>query len=483
MSQEHTTVPRGDVASDRTGDPGRSSPGWIARVSAWSAVLVLLLAVTGLWIRDIGVLTSPVVAEVVVGPVERQAGEEWVRVPPGGELVAGAVLRVRGEQGVLEFADGRLRLASGTEVVLRDRETVEVTGGSVLLEVEDLVTATWEEVRATGRGTWRLDVADSPRVGVYQGGAAGRDEDGRERSLARLQQVSVTEGSVAPEVVPLRYIGTDPWDARLLADALAVDRFVSQLQQSLTVDYGQQPRRAAFYRSFGIDPAVVRGLLSSLGGGGAAQIRAPSRILTGLLVSQTLVDRAGLAPGVAVEEVVELRDEGAAWGLILIRRDLGIDDLRAVVDLALEQRATVVRGDGGGRAGGGDGAAAGREGDGGSDPGGEGTGDHGAGGDADGAGTGSGSGAGEPTSGPGTPDGTSPPGTEEPSGEPEDDRGLLERTLDGLARTLDQLLPGEPVGAVEDAAGDLLFNGSSRSTGSAGTSGGSGDGGLLGGGG
>lgn len=495
MSQDRTAVTSRDVVGGRTGDPDRSSPGWIARLSAWSAVVVLLLAVTGLWIWDVGVLSSPLVAQHVAGPVERQVGEEWVDVAPREELEAGAVLRVRGEQGVLEFAGGHLRLASGTEVLLRDRETVEVDAGSVLLEVDDLVTATWEEVSATGRGTWRLDVADAPRVGVYTGGAAVRDEGGRERSLARLQQVSMTDGSVAAEVVPLRYVGTDPWDARLLADALAVDRFVSQLQQSLTVEYGQRPRRAAFYRSFGIDRAVVRGLLSSLGEGGAAQVRAPSRILTGLLVSQTLVDRADLAPGPAVGEVVELRDQGAAWGLILLRRDLGVDDLRAVVDGALDQRATSVGRDGDGRTGGGgDGGAAGRGGDGGSRRRGEDAGD-GAAGDTDGAagdtggaagdgdGTRSTSGTEEPTAGPGTPDGTSPPGTEEPSGEPEDDRGLLERTLDGLARTLDQLLPGEPVGAVDDTAGDLLFNGSSEPTGSGGTSGDPGGGGLLDGGG
>lgn len=438
------------------GDPGPTRPGRVARTSAWLAIVVLVLTVGAVWIRDVGVLDPAVVAEVLWGPVERETGDgEWESVPPGTELSAGAVVRTGQEQGVLEVPSGRLRLASGSRVTLQERDAMQIAVGSVLLEVDDLVTVRWGLVSATGRGTWRLDTSEVSQAGVYRGGVAVRDEQGRERSLGLLQQVGLTGGTVDEEVLPLRYVASDPWDARLLAGALTVDRFVIQLQQSLTVDYGEGSRPPSFYRAFRAHPAVVAGVLE---GSRTAQIRPPARILTGILVAQTLVRRAGLAPDDAVGEVLSLREQGAAWGLILARHDLGVDALRDTVDLALQPDV--------------DGTGAGTDGaeDGDGPQTGESDGDDGTGapdddttdGDdgVDGAGTDGEGGTG--TGGPApAPDETTDPSDGATEPEPDgEDSSLLGRLVD----LLDVLLPGDSEDDALEGTGDLLFNGGGAGT-------------------
>lgn len=454
MSGATATQPRWDARDG--GDPGPTRPGLLARVSAWLAVVVLVLTVGAVWIRDAGVLDRVVVAQVLVGPVERQTDDgAWEGLPPGTELWAGDVVRTGPEQGVLELGSGRLRLASGSRVTLEEPDALQVAAGAVLLEVDDLVTVRWGLVSATGRGTWRLGTSEVSRVGVYRGGVAVRDEQGRERSLGRLQQVGLTGGTVEEEVLPLRYVASDPWDARLLAGALTVDRFVVQLQQSLTVDYGRGPRPASFYRAFRADPAVVRGVLR---GAGRGQVRPPARILTGILVAQTLVRRAGLAPAEAVGEMVSLREQGAAWGLLLARHDLGVDALRDTVDLALQPEVDE-------RDGGTD------EGEGGAQPQtGEPDGDEGTGPSEGGPGDGGGEVDGARTDGTDGDGGTDTDGPASGPAEPSDgatgpdadgdESSLLGRLVD----LLDVLLPGDSEDDAVEGTGDLLFNGGDAGT-------------------
>lgn len=453
-ARDGPAAPAGAAGGDGVAAP---ASGRGARIAAWLAVGALVAALVALPFGDSGLLAGGTLAEVAAGDVQRRTADGWTAAPAGTELSNGDVVRTRDGRTTLRLADGgTARLAPATRLRLTT-DGLEVPTGSVLLEVGEPVSARWEGLEARGSGAWRLDTAGFTRAGVYRGRVTVRDPAGSELTVGRLQQASLTDGTVNGEPGPLRYSPADPWDARLLAGAIATDRFVDQLQQSLTSQYGDRARGADFYRAFTADPAVSEALLSRLAGGETdGGVGRPDRVLTALTVAQTLVGRADLDPASAAEQVVTLRSAGARWGLILARHRLGAEALREVVDQALQQAQE------------GPGAAPGGPADGGAPGPGAPDGDGAAEEPADGGGpddtpAGGGDDGQEPDApdgGPGDDDGPGNGGSEPPS-----DDDVVGGVVDGVTGTVDGLLPGTPVDETTDAVGDLLNSQSSGGSG------------------
>lgn len=329
--------------------PARRS--WATRAVAGLAVAAALVA---LIVFPPGGRELPpgVVARVVAGAVELDTASGWQLVRVGAEIPFGARVRVASETARLGVRDGAVELASGGTVVL-DADRFDLERGSLLLETTRTRAAGLGAVAAEGEGTWRLDADVAPRVGVYRGGVGvtvrnGNGQPATPVAVAAYEQLDIVRGLPASRPLPLRYLPSDVWDARFLEDAIAVDRQVADLRRSLAAAYGTAPRPLAFYTAFSAVEGPVVAVLGDLAPqqGGAA-LGPPADVLIAVVVVQLLVDRAGLEPADAAGEVVGLRRDGATWGLVLLRRDLGPDDLREGVDVALRRRALEGGGNGG----------------------------------------------------------------------------------------------------------------------------------------
>ena len=317
------------------GDGGTSTPARSARASAWMAVAAVVLALAVAPLTNRGGLPAGAAARLTSGRLDRFDGAAWIPVAAGDTVANGTRVRAPDGDAGLTVTDGSLTLAAGSEAVLA-RRSIDLDGGSVLVETSRSHTVTDGTVTADGQGTWRLDADTAPRVGVYRGGVAVRGASGREVALGRLTQTSLVDDVPGPDPMPLRYLAADPWDARLLPGAIAVDRQASRLVASLAASYGTRPRPASFYAPFAA--ATGAEALGAL----APDVRGssygpPGEVLLGLVVVDMLRTRDAMTPQDALAEVTSLRRDGGAWGLILARHGLDSGDLRAAADRALRR--------------------------------------------------------------------------------------------------------------------------------------------------
>lgn len=427
-----------------------------ARGAAWLAIAAVAVGVV---LAPPGLDSTGLqgVGEVVDGEVEALRAGVWTALPDGAEVRRDEALRTGASSARLRVRGGQLSLAPGSRVTL-GRDTTDLAAGAVLFEGDAVRMVELGAVEVRGRGAFRVDANPSRRVGVYRGGAAVSDGIGQ-RSVASYEQVELTEGR-ARDPVALRYVPEDPWDARLLAGAIAVDRQVERTAASLRAVYGTQLQQPAFYRDFiAIDDVLASALpeLSPISRRGA--FGPPAETLIAVIVTRLLVERAGFAVEAATEEIAAQRRAGATWGLVLRSHDLRADDLRAAADTALRSRAIAVA----------EGTAAPVESDGGSGGGGA---------------TGGGPDDAPPADAPPGSEDPDPPGQDGPPGEdgdpddgddggdgddddgggdPDDgdDSGPVEEVEDTVDDLIDELpLPVEPPGLGDD--GDALRPGDDR---------------------
>lgn len=310
-----------------------------ARGAAWLAIAAVVAALV-LAPPGLGGAGFIGVGEVLGGDVAVLRDGVWATVDEGTDIRGEETLRTGTEPARLRVRGGLLSLAPGTRVVL-GRDTTVLEQGAVLYEGDAVRTVELGAVLVRGRGVFRAELSPSARVGVYRGGVAISDGES-ERSMGAYLQVDLTEGR-AGEPVALRYVAEDPWDARLLSAAIAVDRQVDRTAASLRSVYGTQLQPASFYRDFIVVDDVLAEALPQLSP--IARDRAfgpPAETLIAVIVTRLLVERAGLAVGEATADIAVHRRAGATWGLILRRHDLRADDFLAAADTALRSRAIAV---------------------------------------------------------------------------------------------------------------------------------------------
>lgn len=301
-----------------------------ARLSAWVAVLALVggLAIAPPWARFDDVPPG-FAGRLISGDLQRSVDGGWTRVR-GGELVPDGASVRSADGATLSLGEGSLSLAGGSLATLG--ETYILDSGSLLIESpQRMRTAQVGAISADGRGIWRVDAAPVERFGVYDGGIGVGAEGVEGLSAQLLDQVDLLAGRLPARALPLRYSLDDPWDARLLAPAIAADRQVAQLERALAAEYGSDPRDTDFYAAFG--PSDVAAALEDHD---ALDVPAPEGIIY-VAVADLLAETRALDPRAAVGRTVGLRRDGATWGLVLQRHGLNPADLLAATGEALAQ--------------------------------------------------------------------------------------------------------------------------------------------------
>lgn len=316
-----------------------AAPDGAARGAAWLAIVAVVA----------GVLLAPPSfrppafgdgARVASGEVEALRSGRWVVLTAGDDVGDEEPLRTLTGRAALVVPGGRLSLAPGTRLaVIADGAVLEQ--GAALVESDAIRIVRAGAVTVRGAGAWRVDAAPTARVGVYRGGVAVASGP-REASVAPYEQVDLVDGRLG-DPGPLRYLASDPWDQRLLAGAIAVDRQVLRLTTSLRSVYGTRLQPPAFYRDFVAVDDVLAAALPTLAPRHAGEtFGPPAETLMAVAVTRVLVDRAALGVAEAVTAIADLRRGGASWGIVLRRHDLGAQDLRDTADAALRARAVAV---------------------------------------------------------------------------------------------------------------------------------------------
>jgi hypothetical protein len=372
---------------------------------------------------------------------ERALLDEITGVSPGDVVATGATGRARVELG----AGRSVELAPEAELMVGAPSLTEVLEGSVLARAgQPGLSVRAGDAEITGRGAvFRVDRGFSVELGVYRGQASLLGSG--VAPVPELRQATVVAGGTVPRgPQPLVVRPDDPWDAELLGPFIDLGLQLDDLQRGLTRQFprgdGADAVLAALEDEF--PRKAVEAVLE--------EVRAAEAVVAAVVSGQA-APVAGLPLVQALEEVVDLRVEGAQWivvlaswrlaGVALAQELARITGLiaRFVAPPAVPSGAAVSgRGSGsgssvsgGGSGGGGSGGSGGTGGTGGSG----GTGDSGGTGGTDGTG---GSG-GDTTTGGGTGGGGSTPPPEPTCADPVE--CLVEDVVEELE---DPPLPGLP---------------------------------------
>lgn len=311
-----------------------------ARASAWVAVAAVVLAVVLAPPSGDG-FASGEFGRVSAGVVELQRGGTWSVLPVGAVVPDGATLRTTEEEAELEVRDGTLSLSRWVEVDVGG-DAVDLSRGEVLLEAERTYAVRFGALVGSGRGTWRVSAGGVARFAVYDGGAAVRQPDVEEDlALPSLREAPVFEGAVGA-VQPLRYLPSDPWDARLLAEAIRIDRLLAATERGLTARYGTAPQTRDFYGDFTRFEGLLEHVPALAVTSEDGRYGPPAETLVAMMVAELLVAEVPLAPDDAAGRIDTLRSAGAAWGLIVREHGLTAADLDRTVERAVRQRGEAV---------------------------------------------------------------------------------------------------------------------------------------------
>jgi hypothetical protein len=312
-------------------------PDRAARLAAIAAVLALIAGALALPAGSL--LGSAPFATLIAGSIEVREAEGWRTVNVGGTVEDGDELRAAGGLATLEIGRGRLVLGPGAGAAV-DGGRLLVERGSVLVDDPAPRTLVVAGVATTGVGAWRVDVSARPRLATYDGTLEATD--GRvTTSLPAYRQITVRDRALggAP-AVPLRYSAADRFDVVRVAEALRTDTVAASLGRSLSGTYGEAAREAAFYGAFvGDDDAVLPALGDLAPTVEDDRFGPPAPVLLGIAVAEAVAALADRPLAEAVEHVVTLRAEGAAWGLLLLEAGGGADELSTAAERGLDEAA------------------------------------------------------------------------------------------------------------------------------------------------
>jgi hypothetical protein len=334
-------VPPGAPGAAGTGRDGDASGARTsARAAAWVAVLVVVLAVVVAPGGDQGFAPGQF-GRVAAGAVEVHDAGGWRTVAVGGVVGDGDVLRSPDPGAELAVRGGSLALSRFAELAV-DGDEVRLARGELLFEADRTYAVHVDAAEGRGRGTWRVAASGLARYAVYAGGlAVTGPAAGDPVEVGLLREVPLEAGG-ADRVQPLRYLPSDPWDQRLLAEAIHIDEVLAATQRGLGGRYGTALQPASFYRDFLRSRAFLAYLDRLAVEADDARYGPPAPTLVALIVADLLVGRAGLSPQDAADGIDALRRAGAPWGLIVVEHGLAAADLDAELDRAARQRGEAV---------------------------------------------------------------------------------------------------------------------------------------------
>jgi hypothetical protein len=241
------------------------------------------------------------------GDVELQRDGEWTAVAEAVSLSRGDRVRV-GDLGLalLQLPGGTLELRQGSAV--RIGPIPELEAGSVLARATPALSVGVGSVQVRAEDSvYRVDRAFSVRVGVYSGEVSlpGSGWDGR---VTAFRQVGVVGGTVPRGPVALQVDPGDPWDDRLLGDAIEIGRRLDRMQGGVAFEL---PRRGGRDLVAGALPLDSRAAFQEVPR--RAPVDSLAEVLVASVVAVTAAPSRQIAPESAFRQVMGLRRIGASW--------------------------------------------------------------------------------------------------------------------------------------------------------------------------
>ena len=236
---------------------------------------------------------------------------------------------------------GRLVLRDGVRMEMRagldgaDHSAL-LMGEIPVLEAGDLLVAAPERTAVEAAGTTVGIVGGAARMSRQLGvGVAAYDATiqldsaGQEREVPALREMQVPALGRPPRAPrPLTYDPTDPWDLRLLGDAIALGERLEDLAGSYTRNLTPgQGRTPGFFR------AVLPGLADEPD---LDDLLEPDRPAGETLVGAAISDLGGRGTFPARwSSVFGFRDEGAEWGLVALDQAVTSTPLMGSIEQAI----------------------------------------------------------------------------------------------------------------------------------------------------
>ena len=284
---------------------------------------------------------ATVVASLALTGTAEVEGETGTRRLTTGEhdLAAGDRVRILSGDAVMGLpGDGSLELRAGPGPTEGSRVEIgpvpTLLGGDALLvagEQEQVVEAGGARLSLVD-GAARMSRSTGASFAVYTGRATltsgGRTLDG---GLPALRQVVVPDAGMLPlSPSSLRITEPpDPWDRRFLAEAIGLESVLQQRSVGFTTLLQDVPTDVFFFHG------VLPGLVFEPGFGQAlldGQNRPVGETLVGAAIA--LVGEGGDFAS-RWQEVFELREEGAGWGIIALDQSAPRAALLAALDEAV----------------------------------------------------------------------------------------------------------------------------------------------------
>jgi hypothetical protein len=244
--------------------------------------------------------------------------------------------RVRVREGTAEVrlaGDRRLELREGSAVELAagpgDSVRPELAGGSLLVATDGepvTVTSSGAEVLVTGAA--RLSRTLGLLVATYRG-STDVTSAGRRVSVPAYRQVNLPAAGLLPnQPSPLEYVPTDPWDRRLLGEAVDLGAQLAAKSRGFSAQPGSGAQRSA---------ASFRRLLPGLADEPTFEMlfdpaRPPGETLVGAAIA--LESRKGSFQD-RWTSVFGFRGEGADWGFVAADHDVDGAAVLSAVDGAI----------------------------------------------------------------------------------------------------------------------------------------------------
>ena len=241
------------------------------------------------------------------GHVQLQHEGEWREVAESVSLSRGDRVRV-GDLGraLLQLPGGTLELRQGSAV--RVGSIPELEAGSLLARATPALSVGIGSVQVRAKDSvYRVDRAFSVRVGVYRGEVSlpGSGWDG---TVSALRQVGVVGGTIPRGPVALQVDPGDPWDDRILGDAIEIGRRLERVQGGVAFELPRRGGRHLVAAALPLDPsAVLRSLPRR------ASVNRLSEILVASVVAVAAAPVREVAPETAFRQVMGLRRIGASW--------------------------------------------------------------------------------------------------------------------------------------------------------------------------
>lgn len=305
-------------------------------------VAALLLAFAGTACgaaRASGVFT----ASDVEGAVEVRAGGDWEPLSDGRTVAASEEVRTGPGGSVTLEADGtRYELGGDTWMIVGADAGATAKTGSLLAESErPIVVGDGGGVTATGPGAFRLDYGR--RVASYRGTIAIEGTSGN-IDLPPLRELTL--GLAVSDVRLMVLDEGDRWDRRYLADAIEIDRSLAPYERSFDVNAGVARPTLEFIGTY-VDPNAI-GFLAPLLGTRLSRT-GPFDALVSLLIAIEHANVAGKPLPESFSDVLDLREQGATFGVVALALSVEPGPLLRRVLLALNpaeppQKVTPIEG-------------------------------------------------------------------------------------------------------------------------------------------